>query len=111
MQPVLSPHYSLIIPVHRNEESIAEPVASVQKPADALDHRLETIFVIDGSADRSLELLRATPRPPVPSVGIPDGGGYILVVAGAPVLDRRQAPVRSLRQARTCAGQERVAGL
>lgn len=58
MQSVLKARYSLVIPVYRNEDSIADLVASVQMLSDALDQSLETIFVVDGSPDQSLERLR-----------------------------------------------------
>ncbi len=44
---------SLIIPVYKNEESIAELVAVVLGIRDLLEGRFEVIFVVDGSPDQS----------------------------------------------------------
>ena len=49
--------YSLVVPVYCNEASIADLVAAVARLDRALDHALETIFVVDGSPDRSYERL------------------------------------------------------
>jgi glycosyltransferase involved in cell wall biosynthesis len=51
MQQLLSPRYSLVIPVYRNAESIGALLAAVCDLQKQLDNRLETIFVIDGSPD------------------------------------------------------------
>jgi polyisoprenyl-phosphate glycosyltransferase len=51
------PEYSLIIPVYRNEGSIAELLDAVEGVRDELPGVLEVIFVVDGSPDRSYELL------------------------------------------------------
>ena len=48
---------SLVVPVYRNEDSIAELVAAIER-LSVPDGTLETVFVVDGSPDRSLELLR-----------------------------------------------------
>ena len=54
-----SVRYSLIVPVYRNEDSIAELVETVWRLDDELDGGLEAVFVVDGSPDRSAELLEA----------------------------------------------------
>lgn len=51
--------YSLVIPVYRNEGSIPELLAAVQRLDRALGNDLEIVFVVDGSPDRSAELLGA----------------------------------------------------
>src|SRR5947209_7776704 len=51
--------YSLIVPVYRNEESIGELVDTVLRLDDELQGELEVVFVVDGSPDRSAELLDA----------------------------------------------------
>jgi glycosyltransferase involved in cell wall biosynthesis len=50
--------YSLIIPVYRNEGSIARLLNTVTAMSRTLDRSLEIIFVVDGSPDRSFDLLR-----------------------------------------------------
>lgn len=49
--------YSLIIPVYRNEGSIPRLLDAIGLLHDKLDHGLEVVFVVDGSPDRSYELL------------------------------------------------------
>jgi polyisoprenyl-phosphate glycosyltransferase len=49
---------TLVVPVYRNEESIAELLGVVQELSNALAGALETIFVIDGSPDRCAEILQ-----------------------------------------------------
>ena len=49
---------SLIIPVYRNEESVPELLEAVEQMGMALPDELEAVFVVDGSPDRSYELLR-----------------------------------------------------
>lgn len=49
---------SLVIPVYRNEGSIPDLLASIEKLSRGMDGAFEAIFVVDGSPDRSLELLR-----------------------------------------------------
>lgn len=51
--------YSLVIPVYRNEQFIPELLAAVDAMNTALDGQLEAVFVVDGSPDRSAELLQA----------------------------------------------------
>lgn len=54
---------SLIIPVYRNEGSIPELLNELESLARRLDSQLEVVFVVDGSPDRSLNLLAdALPR-------------------------------------------------
>lgn len=54
-----APDFSLIIPVYRNEESIAELLDAADGIQQDLDGRLEVVFVVDGSPDRCYELLLA----------------------------------------------------
>jgi len=56
---VASIRYSLVVPVYRNEASIAELVETVWRLDDELNGALEAVFVVDGSPDRSAELLDA----------------------------------------------------
>jgi polyisoprenyl-phosphate glycosyltransferase len=49
---------TLVVPVFRNEDSIAELITVVQNLSDELSGALEAIFVIDGSPDRCAEILR-----------------------------------------------------
>jgi polyisoprenyl-phosphate glycosyltransferase len=51
---------SLVIPVYRNEESIPDLLAALEELSRGLDGAFEVVFVVDGSPDRSLELLRET---------------------------------------------------
>jgi glycosyltransferase involved in cell wall biosynthesis len=51
--------YSLIVPVYRNEDSIHDLVAAVERMNAELDGQLEAVFVVDGSPDKSAELLQA----------------------------------------------------
>jgi polyisoprenyl-phosphate glycosyltransferase len=48
--------HSLIIPVYRNEENISDLLGALSGLAQTIP-RLEVVFVIDGSPDRSAELL------------------------------------------------------
>lgn len=52
--------YSLIIPVYRNEGSIPDLLDVLNRLNDRLDGKLEAVFVVDGSPDRSHELLMRT---------------------------------------------------
>jgi glycosyltransferase involved in cell wall biosynthesis len=55
--------FSLIIPVYRNQESLPDLIAAVVGINQTLDGKLEAVFVVDGSPDRSYALLReALPR-------------------------------------------------
>jgi glycosyltransferase involved in cell wall biosynthesis len=49
--------FSLIVPVYRNEKSIPELLEALVGANRALDGRLEVVFVVDGSPDRSAEIL------------------------------------------------------
>jgi polyisoprenyl-phosphate glycosyltransferase len=49
---------SLVIPVYKNAESIPELLAAVERMNAALAGEFEAVFVVDGSPDRSYELLR-----------------------------------------------------
>ena len=51
--------YSLIVPVYGNEDSIHDLLAAVERMNVQLDGRLEAVFVVDGSPDKSAELLQA----------------------------------------------------
>ena len=51
--------YSLVVPVYKNEGSIRDLLECLSKLDDELNHRLEVIFVVDGSPDRSAELLHS----------------------------------------------------
>lgn len=55
--------YSVVIPVYRNEDSIPRLVATLAEMDRALAGRLEVVFVVDGSPDRSLERLRDSLKP------------------------------------------------
>lgn len=62
------PTHSLVIPVYRNEESLPELLRAVEGIARAVAGRLEVVFVVDGSPDRSEEwLLRNLPQLALPS--------------------------------------------
>jgi glycosyltransferase involved in cell wall biosynthesis len=59
--------YSLIIPVYRNEETLDALLAALHGIAAELDGRLEVVFVVDGSPDRSYPILRDR----LPAAGFP----------------------------------------
>jgi polyisoprenyl-phosphate glycosyltransferase len=50
--------YSLVIPVYKNEQSIGRLIDALRDLNDRLDGMLEVVFVVDGSPDRSYDLLR-----------------------------------------------------
>lgn len=50
--------YSVVIPVYGNEATIPALVARLEELADGLDAPAEAVFVVDGSPDGSLLLLR-----------------------------------------------------
>jgi glycosyltransferase involved in cell wall biosynthesis len=52
------PRYSVVVPVYRNEATLAPLVERLGGLASELDGRLEVVFVVDGSPDGSLVLLR-----------------------------------------------------
>ena len=49
---------SLIIPVYKNEANILPLIAAVESLRSRIDCAFEAVFVIDGSPDRSFQLLR-----------------------------------------------------
>ena len=49
--------YSLVVPVYRNEASLPDLMAAVQRFDVALGPGFEVVFVVDGSPDRSAEVL------------------------------------------------------
>ena len=51
--------YSLVIPVYRNEASLPELLLALNGLDQKLDHRLEVVFVVDGSPDSSREILES----------------------------------------------------
>ena len=58
--------YSLVVPVYCNEATIGDLLVQVGILGDQLDGHLEVVFVVDGSPDGSLVLLRrllSEPRP------------------------------------------------
>lgn len=57
---------SLVIPVYKNEESIERLLTELALLADRLPEPLEVVFVVDGSPDRSAEMLRTR----LPSSGL-----------------------------------------
>lgn len=50
---------SLVVPVYRNEGSIAELLEAIRGIAQQLGEDFEAVFVVDGSPDQSYALLRA----------------------------------------------------
>lgn len=59
---------SLIIPVYKNEENIADLMGALRGLYNKLNKNLEVVFVVDGSPDASISLLRnALPEEPYPS--------------------------------------------
>lgn len=58
MSSDLEPVYSVVVPVFRNEATLAALVEELEGLADELDSRLEVVFVVDGSPDASLVVLR-----------------------------------------------------
>lgn len=68
------PAVSLIIPVHNEESRVAKKVentAALRYPA----HRMQVLFVSDGSVDRTVEIIRAHAGPGVEVVELPSRGG------------------------------------
>jgi glycosyltransferase involved in cell wall biosynthesis len=57
-EPRRRPIYSVVVPVYGNEETLAEVVERLDGLADELDAALEAVFVVDGSPDASLLVLR-----------------------------------------------------
>lgn len=52
------PSLSLVIPVYGNEESIADLLVAVAALNQSIPNGIEAVFVVDGSPDRSYDLLR-----------------------------------------------------
>lgn len=50
--------FSVVIPVYRNEDSLARLLDALKSVNTQLDNRLEAVFVVDGSPDRCYEILR-----------------------------------------------------
>lgn len=57
MQPVLTPGLSIVVPVYRNEASIDALLDGISSLAARLEIQIEAVFVVDGSPDRSHDLL------------------------------------------------------
>jgi polyisoprenyl-phosphate glycosyltransferase len=57
--------YSLIVPIYKNEDNLPSLLAALDGLSAQLEHRLEVVFVVDGSPDKSYvqlaELLKARP--------------------------------------------------
>ncbi len=51
---------SLVIPVYKNEANLERLLAELLKLADRVTGELEVVFVVDGSPDRCLQILRET---------------------------------------------------
>lgn len=51
------PEYSIVVPIYNEEETLPELVRRLTAVLDGLDGPAETIFVDDGSSDRSYELM------------------------------------------------------
>lgn len=56
--PAARPVYSIVVPVYLNEPTLATLVDDLDALADEVDAPLEAVFVVDGSPDGSLLLLR-----------------------------------------------------
>lgn len=54
---MVSPRYSIVIPVYRNEGSIPSLLDALNRLSLSLDAPLEVVFVVDGSPDASFLLL------------------------------------------------------
>jgi hypothetical protein len=50
--------FSLVVPVYKNEASLPALMAAIAGMAGRLEGRLEVVFVVDGSPDRSYAVLR-----------------------------------------------------
>lgn len=57
---------SLVIPIYNNAENIPTLIEAVEGLANSLDNNLEVVFVIDGSPDKSADLL-LTHKPSYPA--------------------------------------------
>jgi polyisoprenyl-phosphate glycosyltransferase len=80
---------SLVIPVYRNEENLGRLFAELESLRHRLPDDLEVVFVVDGSPDRSLEILRERlPRLPLQSQLVSlsrNFGSFSAVLAGLAV--------------------------
>ena len=52
--------YSVIVPVYKNEASIARLIDALSEVNQSLNNEMEAVFVVDGSPDKSFELLKNT---------------------------------------------------
>ena len=50
--------HSLVIPVYKNEANLDRLLAELVKLAGRVPGEFEVVFVVDGSPDRSLQMLR-----------------------------------------------------
>lgn len=50
--------YSLVVPIYKNEENIADLLAAVRSMNEELGGSLEAVFVVDGSPDNSYQSLK-----------------------------------------------------
>lgn len=50
--------YSVIVPVYKNEDSIVRLIDTLNAMNESLDNDMEVVFVVDGSPDKSFELLK-----------------------------------------------------
>lgn len=51
--------YSVIVPVYKNESSIGRLVDALSELNHFLEHNLEVVFVVDGSPDKSFEIIKS----------------------------------------------------
>ena len=80
---------SLVIPVYRNEENLDRLLAELCALRSRLQDGLEVVFVVDGSPDRSLEILRERlPKEPLQSQLVSlsrNFGSFSAILAGLTV--------------------------
>lgn len=50
--------YSTVIPVYKNEQSIARLFQALEELSQSLEHTMEVVFVVDGSPDQSFALIK-----------------------------------------------------
>jgi len=50
--------YSIVIPVYKNEQNIPRLLTVLENLNQKLDKNLECVFVVDGSPDKSFEILK-----------------------------------------------------
>lgn len=53
----IPPEFSLVIPVYKNEENLADLFIALSSLAVSLGRKFEVIFVVDGSPDRSFDII------------------------------------------------------